>query len=209
MNVERKAGPTGLSCTAAGRGPVGRAAPGWWSTEAVHIRPGSVLGMLVDQRRTAATTIPTLPESIRPRERLWARGVDALSTTELLALILRCGCPGESAVDLAASLLTEYHGLSGLAASRPEELAARRGVGVAKAAAILAAVRLGRLLDSEASASPCRTAADLAKLVRPHLGDLRHERTLVVILDAGHRLRRIVTLTDGSVDRSLLPVREV
>lgn len=157
----------------------------------------------------ASTTIPNLPESVRPRERLWARGVDALSTPELLALVLRCGCPGESAVDLAASLLAEYRELSRLASARPEELAARRGVGVAKAAAVLAALRLGRLLDSETPAPFCRTAADLANLVRTHLSDLRHERTLVVVLDAGHRLRRIVTLTDGSVDRSLLPVREV
>lgn len=132
-----------------------------------------------------------------------------MSASELLALVLRCGSSGQSAVELAASLLTEYGGLARIAAARPEELAAHRGMGTAKAAALLAALRLGRLVDSEAPARLCRTAPDLAQLVRPRLSDLRQERTLVVVLDAGHRLRRIVTLTDGAMDRSLLPVREV
>lgn len=133
----------------------------------------------------------------------------ALSASELLALVLRCGSSGQSAVELAASLLAEYGGLTRLAAARPEELASHRGVGVAKAAALLGALRLGRLVESETPTRFCRTASDLAELVRPRLADLRQERTLVVVLDAGHRLRRIVSLTDGAVDRSLLPVREV
>lgn len=146
---------------------------------------------------------------MRPRERLWTHGVDVLSAAELLALVLGCGSSGQSAIELASSLLADYGGLERLAAARPEELAAHRGIGVAKAAALLGALRLGRLLESEPRSQVCRTASELAELVRPHLSDLRTERTLVVVLDAGHRVRRTVVLTDGAVDRSLLPVREV
>ncbi|MHB8449247.1 MAG: UPF0758 domain-containing protein [Mycobacteriales bacterium] len=73
-----------------------------------------------------------VPVHERPRERLLARGAEALSERELLALVLRNGSRGESALDLAAALLAEYGSLAGLAVARPEELERRPGVGQAK-----------------------------------------------------------------------------
>ena len=73
-------------------------------------------------------------EHDRPRERLLARGAEALSERELLALLLGKGRRGESALDLAAALLAEHGGLAGVAAARPEELARRPGIGPAKRA---------------------------------------------------------------------------
>jgi DNA repair protein RadC len=150
-----------------------------------------------------------LPEQERPRERLWRHGAAVLSTVELLALVLRQGRAGQSAVELAAALLAEHGSLAGLAAAAPEELAGRPGMGPAKAAALLAALRLGRCFDAGDAPAVVRRPDDLALLARQQLGGLRRERVLVVVLDPGHRVRRVVTVSDGSADQCLLPVREV
>lgn len=89
-----------------------------------------------------AVVLSALPAHERPRERLRAVGVEALSERELLALVLRNGRTGESAVDLAGSLLAAFGGLTGLARALPEELATIPGVGLAKAASLVAALRL-------------------------------------------------------------------
>jgi DNA repair protein RadC len=153
--------------------------------------------------------VTDLPEGDRPRERLWRKGAAALSDAELIALVLRQGRVGESALELAAGLLAEYGGIDRLSTARAEELAARPGVGPAKAAALLAAFQLGRHLGVGPVPPIVSRPDDLATVALRELAGLRRERVLVLILDAGNRIQRVVALTDGSVDRSLLPVREV
>jgi DNA repair protein RadC len=153
--------------------------------------------------------IADIPEEDRPRERLWRKGVAALSNAELLALVLRQGRPGESALQLAARLLAEHGGIDRLASAGAEELAAFPGVGPAKAAALVAAFQLSRNVGGEPLPETVRRPDDLAAIARQELAGLRRERVLVLVLDAGNRVQRVVSLTDGSVDRSLLPVREV
>lgn len=150
-----------------------------------------------------------IPEGDRPRERLLRQGVEALSERELLAIILRSGRRGESAVDQAAALIAEHGGLSGLAAARPEELARRPGVGAAKAAAIVAAFRLGRLASRPLDPVVLRSSEDVAAVAMGELAATRRERVLVLVCDAANRLRRVVRVSDGAIERSLLPVREV
>lgn len=153
--------------------------------------------------------IADIPEEDRPRERLWRKGVAALSNAELLALVLRQGRSGESALQLAARLLAEHGGIDRLASAGAEELAAFSGVGPAKAAALVAAFQLSRNVGGEPLPETVRRPDDLAVIARQELAGLRRERVLVLVLDAGNRVQRVVSLTDGSVDRSLLPVREV
>jgi DNA repair protein RadC len=159
-----------------------------------------------------STVIADLPAHERPRERLLRCGIEALSDRELLALVLRHGRGGEGALDLAASLLAEYRGLAELARARPEELARRSGIGVAKAAAILAAFRLGQLAgDARSGGDPLvlRCAEDVARCVRSELARHRRERVAVVVCDAGNRVLRTVVVADGALDRSPLPIREI
>jgi DNA repair protein RadC len=153
--------------------------------------------------------IADIPEDDRPRERLWRKGVAALSNAELLALVLRQGRSGESALQLAARLLAEHGGIDRLASAGAEELAAFPGVGPAKAAALVAAFQLSRNVGGGPLPETVRRPDDLAAIARQELAGLRRERVLVLVLDAGNRVQRVVPLTDGSVDRSLLPVREV
>jgi DNA repair protein RadC len=151
-----------------------------------------------------------VPPAERPRERLLAVGVDALSERELLALLLRDGARGVSALELADHLLAEFGGIAGVASARPEELAARRGVGPAKAAAVVAACALGRRSASGAARLPrLRSAADLARLAQVELRGARRERVLVVTCDSANRVRRTDVVTEGAIDRATIPVREI
>lgn len=156
-----------------------------------------------------AVPISAVPANDRPRERLVARGSGALSEQELLALLLRSGTRGVSATDLAASLLAEYGGLRGMAAARPEELATRAGVGLAKASSLVAAFELGRRADHPDEATVIRSAEDVARVARRELDGQRRERVLVLVCDSANRLRQTVIVSEGSVDRSLVSVREI
>jgi DNA repair protein RadC len=150
-----------------------------------------------------------VPLHERPRERLLARGPEALTERELLAILLRNGTRGLSAIDLAASLLSEYGSIRSLASARPEELAGRRGIGVAKAASLVAAFELARRADNIHEAIVLRTPEDVARVARRELGGLRRERVLVLVCDSANRLRQTVAVSEGSIDKSLVPVREI
>lgn len=156
-----------------------------------------------------AVLIAGVPPHERPRERLWARGAEVLTERELLALVLRNGAPGVSALDLAASLLAEYGSLRALAEARPEELAGKRGIGTAKAAALVAAFQLARRTDTGSASPVLRGPDDVAAVARRELGGLRRERVLVIVCDGANRVLRTVVVSEGSIDRSLFPVREI
>src|SRR5438132_13759818 len=111
-----------------------------------------------------AQMMAAVPLHERPRERLLARGAQVLSDRELLALVLRNGTRGVSALDLAAFLLAEYGSLRGLASARPEELAGHNGVGAAKAAALVAAFQLAQRSDLDYQPIVFRSIDDVARI---------------------------------------------
>lgn len=157
-----------------------------------------------------AVPMAHVPLHERPRERLAARGPGALTERELLAILLRSGGKGVNAVDLASSLLAEHGSLRALATARPEELSARAGIGVAKAACLVAAFELGRRADGrDDDPIVLRSAEDVARVAGRELGGLRRERVLVLVCDSANRLRHTVTASEGSIDKSLVPVREI
>ncbi len=153
--------------------------------------------------------LSALPAHERPRERLRALGVEVLSEQELIALVLRNGRAGESAVGLAATLLARFGGINGLSRARPEELAAVPGVGAAKAASLVAAFRLGGLAGRVHETLTLRCAEDVAIVASSQLGGLRRERVLVLVCDSANRLMISITVSDGALDRSLMPLREI
>ncbi len=106
------------------------------------------------------------PESERPREKLAHYGADALSTVELLAIILRTGTAREDVVSLAQRLLVEHGGIAGLADCTMIELAAEHGLGLAKGAQLKAALELGRrLMVAGAARAQIRSPRDVADLL--------------------------------------------
>jgi len=103
------------------------------------------------ERNDQRLTIKELNENDRPRERMAMIGAEGLHTAELLAILLRVGVQGESAVDIGNRLIVAFGGLAGLQRASMTELSKIRGVGLAKAAQIKAAIELGRRLSLEVS----------------------------------------------------------
>ena len=156
--------------------------------------------------------IPYWPEGERPRERLIAEGAQRLTTAELLAIILRTGSRGRSAVDLARRLLQDLNGLGGLEAADPATLTEATGVGLAKTAQIKAALELGRrlLAEVEQNAHPRITCSqDVLALCAPRLRGLQHEQCDILLLNGGNDVVALETLSEGSLTESPVYVRDI
>ena len=156
--------------------------------------------------------IKEMPSTERPRERLRLLGAQALSTTELLATLLGAGHRGGSALHCAQQLFAQSGGSLGRLAAVPfAALTRTRGVGTARAAAVQAALELGRRMAGEAreAGQPLRGPRDVAAVYAPRLQDAPVEEFHVAILDAQHRLERDVMVTRGLLNSSLVHPREV
>jgi DNA repair protein RadC len=141
---------------------------------------------------------------------LLALGPRALSDRELLAILLRTGRKGQSAIELADGLIADFGGLAGVASARPEELALHPGMGPAKAAVLAAAFRLSELVRrSPVARQALRSSEDVARLALEELRGARRERVIVLVCDSRNHLLRVVPVGEGAVDRSLFPVREI
>ncbi|HXD22050.1 MAG TPA: DNA repair protein RadC [Gemmatimonadaceae bacterium] len=153
-----------------------------------------------------------LPRAERPRERLKDLGAQALSTAELLAILIGTGTAGSSALVLAQNVLAQSDGSLRRLASRPvAALTAVHGMGAARAVAIHAALELGRRLGAESrdEGAPLRNPRDVWAAYAPRLEDLPVEEFHVAVLDAQHRLDRDITITRGILNSSLVHPREV
>lgn len=151
-----------------------------------------------------------LPGDQRPRERLLSLGAHALSDAELLAVLLRNGTVGASALEVAAGLLADQGGLSRLADAHPEELARMAGIGTVKASGLVAAFHLAARARAPVERSVELTEpGDVAAAARPLLHGSRTERLVVLVCDARNRLRYRFPLAHGAVDQVPLPLREI
>lgn len=157
------------------------------------------------------TMMRDLPESERPRERLQNYGPGSLSTSELLAIILRTGTKSESAINLGSRLLVHFDGLAGIARAAFTDLRNVHGLGVAKAAQIKAALELGkRLVVASPEERPqVKSPADVANLLMLEMGFLEQEHLRVVLLDTKNRVLGIPTIYIGSLNTSVLRVGEL
>ena len=155
--------------------------------------------------------IRDLPASERPRERLEQYGPESLSTAELLAIVLRIGARGESAVRLAERLLSEFRGLGGVARARVRQLASVPGIGLAKAAQVKASFELGKRLATSVDGPKAvvRGASDAAALVMEDLRHRQQECLTAIFLDARNQVICVRTLTVGTLTGSPAHPREV
>ncbi len=155
--------------------------------------------------------IKEMPEPERPRERCLARGAAALSTTELLAILLRTGVKGKSAVDMAGELLSRCGSLRGVSALEPRELARTSGLGNARAAQVAAALELARRFTEEevTLAETLSGAEEAYRFLKPRLRDLPHEVFAVIFLNQKHGVLAYRELFRGSIHASSVHPREV
>ncbi len=159
-----------------------------------------------------ASAIMELPSNERPRERLKSHGARALSSSELLAILIGSGSEKHSAVRLGHEILASAHGSLRRLSSQPvAALTAIDGVGTARAVAIHAALELGRRMAAEEREDgvPIRGPRDVHQIFAERLQDLPVEEFHVAVLDSQHRLERDITVTRGLLNSSLVHPREV
>ena len=158
----------------------------------------------------SAPKIRELPEQERPREKLAALGANALSDSELIAILLRTGLPGANAVDVARQLIMRFGSLSDLSRAGVTELAEIKGVGPAKAVQLAAAFGLATRLARE---TLVRTPLDkpqlLYELLGPEMRQLGKESLRVVLLDTKLHLLRAEEVSLGSLNECLAHPREI
>jgi DNA repair protein RadC len=156
-------------------------------------------------------SIKELPEEERPRERCLSRGPAALSTSELLAILLRTGTKGKTAVDMAGELLAHFGSLRGISAAEPLELGRVAGLGAARAAQVVAALELARRFTEEEVrlAETLSGAEETYRFLKPRLRDLPHEVFAVIFLNQKHGILSYRELFRGSIHASSVHPREI
>lgn len=155
--------------------------------------------------------IRDMAETDRPRERLAQIGAEALSTAELLAIVLRSGLRGESVLRLAERLLVEFDHLPGLSRATVAELMRVRGIGDAKAVEIKAALELGRRLVATSPEDRPRVTSpeDAFHLLKSEMMFLEQEHLRLILLDTRNRVVRTPTIYMGSLNTSVVRVGEL
>ena len=151
------------------------------------------------------------PEGERPREKLLQKGAASLSDAELLAIFLRIGVKGKSALDLAREMLKEFGGLRALLSASQEELCATSGMGPAKYAQLQAGLEMARRHLGEAleRGKPLTDPAATRKYLQAKLRDMPHEVFACLYLDNRHRVIRFEELFRGTIDGASVHPREV
>lgn len=157
------------------------------------------------------TKIRDWPAKERPREKLITQGPEHLTESELLAILIGSGSGKVTAIDLAKRLLVEHKSLRSLASTGVGDLKQFKGIGDARAVAIVAAFELARRLHSspEEVQHTIRTPSDVAGKFIPILRDLKQEVFLVILLNSANRIIKEVTITRGLLNSSLTHPREV
>ncbi len=151
------------------------------------------------------------PEKERPRERLLQQGAQHLTEAELLGILIGKGTRRKTAIDLARELLDRYESLENLFSRSPSELMKIKGIGSAKAATLSAAFQLVRRIQSKTSKDQpsFKRAKDVANLYLPLMKDLRKEVFRVLLLSRSNRLIKEVTISEGTLDASIVHPRDV
>lgn len=155
--------------------------------------------------------IRQLPNTMRPREKAMAQGMSALSDEELLALILRSGTKGLSAIDVARLVLVSCHGLAGLQVINLESLCAITGISQVKALELLAVVEIHRrmLRPDVHETIRIEEPQHVSAWLRAEIGFAQQEHFFVLYLNQQNELLRGELLFKGTLDRSLVHPREV
>lgn len=152
------------------------------------------------------------PAEERPREKLLHRGVEALSDAELLAIFLRTGTPGRSAIEVGAEMIKAAGGsLTRMAAMDVKQLRKlAKGVGLAKACELMAAFEAGkRVARQTAQSEPLAAPEKVYAFMGPQLQGLSRESLRILLVDTRHRLIHDEEVSLGTINESLAHPREI
>lgn len=160
----------------------------------------------------ANTLIRELPEDERPREKLLKYGVESLSNSELLAILLRSGTKEMSAIDLSNKLLAiDCEGISFLANSSIEEMRQIKGIGDAKASQLIAAIELGKRISTRPKNNKVSITSpqDIANLFMEQMRYYKKEFFKVLLLNTKNEIIMIENVSIGNLNSAIVHPREV
>ncbi len=155
-------------------------------------------------------SIKFLAEDDRPREKFLSKGKNALSDSELLAIIMRSGSREETAVELARKILNSAgHSWHQLSLMSVKDLMKFKGVGEVKAIAIATALEIGRRRAAQEvpEKSLITGSSDGYQILRKYLSDLRTEEFWAIFLNQSNRVLHFTQLTQGGINQSIVDIR--
>jgi DNA repair protein RadC len=156
-------------------------------------------------------TVNDMPKQERPRERMQRLGPEALSSQELLALIIGRGISRRSVLDIAHELMRRFGSVQGMSKATIDELSAIKGIGIAKATQLKAAFELAKRQDLEQDIPPFTVSNPqiLAKAIRATIQDKAKEHFKLVLLNTRNKVTGIIPISVGTLNASLVHPREV
>jgi DNA repair protein RadC len=156
-------------------------------------------------------TVHDLPKPERPRERLQRFGPEALSSQELLALIIGRGVSQKSVMSIAQELMTRFGSIKALGDATIEELSAIRGIGIAKAAQLKASFELAKRQELERDLGDYEITdpESVVRAIRTSITDKAKEHFKLILLNTRNKIIRISTVSVGTLNASLVHPREV
>lgn len=184
-----------------------------WCSSYIVMVITTPMEMAMSKTRESTTTyrIMDLDKNDRPRERMAKVGASSLHSSELLAILLRTGLPGENAVEVGQRLLVDCGGIAGIHRMSLDELSNQRGLGLAKASQIKAALELGyRLAVAEKGDKPeIKSPEQAAEQVMHLMTAMDQEELWVLLLDTRNHLHDIDRVYKGSLNSSTVRVGEL
>lgn len=156
-------------------------------------------------------TVSGLPDQERPRERLYHVGAPELSLQELLAIVIGGGSRGAGAPIVALRVLKECGDLVSLGRASVDELVRVPGIGFARACQLVASFELGKRFarESRNNGSPVRTPRDIARLFMDRMKHYDREHFEAAFLNTKNQLLKVVTVSIGSLNASIVHPREI
>ena len=163
-------------------------------------------------KESGNNSIKFWPKDERPREKLFKSGEHTLTNTELLAILLRSGTKGQSAVDLSRKILSKFGTFRDMSHTDIRDWKEFKGLGQAKIAQIKAALEIARRFNNQTDQNrktPLKTTEDVVELFKSRLRYLKNEIVKIILCDVKNRIIEVVEITQGTPTESCPMVREI
>lgn len=165
-----------------------------------------------EQNKVYEKAIKNWPEDERPREKLLRQGEHVLSNTELLAILLRTGTKGESAIDLARKIIQKFKTFRNMSHTDISQWKEFKGLGKAKLCQIKAAIEIGRRFrenELKEDKIKIKSSDDVVNILMPRMRDLKTEIFKIVLLDNQNKIIDIIEVEEGTVNKANPNIREI
>lgn len=158
-----------------------------------------------------STSINHWPKEDRPREKLLKKGEHSLSNSELLAILLRSGVKGQSAIDLARKILDKFKTFRNMSSADLSCWKEFKGLGDAKISQIKASIEIGRRFGEETrdNKAKLKSSQDAVDILMPRMRDLPKEVFKILLLNSQNKIIDIVEIIEGTVNRVSPILREI